>query len=75
MLAFSCSTEFMPEINEKLRLVKFSSEFKWTMTATMAIDYGLCYAIEQVFKAFFSDNQPKDIAVRETKSSGLITAK
>ena len=63
-LAFSCSTEFMPEINEKLRLVKFSDEFKVTMTATMAFDYICCFLIEQVFKFFFADSRAKDIAVR-----------
>jgi manganese-transporting P-type ATPase len=63
-IAFSCSTEFMPEINEKMRLVPFTSDFKFTMTATMVIDYVGCYIIEKVLKALFSDYKPKDIAVR-----------
>jgi manganese-transporting P-type ATPase len=63
-LAFSCSTEFIPEINEKLRLVPFSSEFKITMTATMLIDYLGCWIVERVLKFAFSDYRPKDIAVR-----------
>lgn len=63
-IAFSCSTEFIPEINEKMRLVPFTSEFKTTMTATMIIDYVGCYVIEKVLKALFSDYKPKDIAVR-----------
>lgn len=63
-VAFSCSTEFIPELNEKLRLVKFTDEFKWTMTVVMALDYVGCYVIEKALKALFSDYKPKDIAVR-----------
>jgi cation-transporting ATPase 13A1 len=63
-LAFSCSTEFIPEINEKMRLVPFSDEFKLKLTATMIIDYAGCWIIEKVLKFAFSDYKPKDIAVR-----------
>ncbi|KAJ5106004.1 hypothetical protein NUU61_003351 [Penicillium alfredii] len=63
-VAFSCATEFVPEINEKLRLVPFSTEFKVTLTVVMAIDYAGCWLIENVLKTQFSDFRPKDIAVR-----------
>lgn len=63
-VAFSCSTEFIPEINEKLKLVPFSTEFKLTMTAIMIADYVGCYVVENVLKRAFSDYRPKDIAVR-----------
>jgi cation-transporting ATPase 13A1 len=63
-IAFSCSTEFIPEINEKMRLVPFTSDFKTTMTVTMIVDYLGCYVIEKTLKALFSDYKPKDIAVR-----------
>jgi cation-transporting ATPase 13A1 len=63
-IAFSCSTEFIPEINEKMRLVPFTSDFKFTMTAVMVGDYVGCYIIEKVLKWAFSDYKPKDIAVR-----------
>ncbi|KAJ5132613.1 hypothetical protein N7448_006771 [Penicillium atrosanguineum] len=63
-VAFSCATEFVPEINEKLRLVPFSNEFKMTLTVLMIFDYGGCWLIENVLKSFFSDFHPKDIAVR-----------
>lgn len=63
-IAFSCSTEFIPEINEKMRLVPFTSDFKTTMTLTMIADYAGCFVIEKVLKALFSDYKPKDIAVR-----------
>lgn len=63
-IAFSCSTEFIPEINEKMRLVPFSSDFKVTMTTVMIVDYLGCFVVEKVLKALFSDYKPKDIAVR-----------
>lgn len=63
-IAFSCSTEFIPEINEKLRLVPFKDEFKYTLTAAMILDYVGCYVIEWGLKMLFSDYKPKDIAVR-----------
>jgi manganese-transporting P-type ATPase len=63
-IAFSCSTEFIPEINEKMKLVPFTSEFRYTLTITMIVDYLGCYMIEKVLKALFSDYKPKDIAIR-----------
>jgi cation-transporting ATPase 13A1 len=63
-VAFSCATEFIPEINTRLRLVPFSTEFKTTITTLMLLDYCGCWVIEQVFKRAFSDYRPKAIAVR-----------
>lgn len=63
-VAFSCATEFIPELNEKLRLVPFSTEFKITLTVLMIFDYGGCWLIENVLKNLFSDFRPKDIAIR-----------
>lgn len=63
-VAFSCATEFIPEVNEKLRLVPFSNEFKITLTLLMIFDYAGCWLIENVLKNLFSDFRPKDIAVR-----------
>jgi len=63
-IAFSCSTEFIPEINEKMKLVPFSNDFKFTMTAVMIVDYLGCWVVEQALKRLFSDYRPKDIAVR-----------
>jgi len=65
-VAFSCSTEFIPELNAQMKLVPFSSAFKTTMTITMIIDYFGCYIVEQVLKQAFSDFRPKDIAIRRT---------
>lgn len=63
-IAFSCATEFIPEINTQLKLVPFTTGFKTTLTTTMALDFGLCYAIEKGLKAAFSDFKPRDIAIR-----------
>jgi len=63
-IAFSCSTEFIPEINEKMRLVPFTSDFKTTLTTVMVLDYVGCWVIEKTLKFMFSDYRPKDIAIR-----------
>lgn len=63
-LAFACSTEFIPELNEKLRLVPFTTDFKIAMTTTMIVDYVGCWIVERVLKWAFSDYRPKDIAIR-----------
>ncbi|ORY59641.1 uncharacterized protein BCR38DRAFT_445097 [Pseudomassariella vexata] len=63
-IAFACSTEFIPEINEQMKLVKFTPEFKSTMTAVMIIDFLGCYVIEKALKFLFSDYKPRDIADR-----------
>jgi len=63
-IAFSCSTEFIPEMNEKMRLVPFTAEFRKTLTTVMIVDFLGCYVVEKVLKAIFSDYKPKDIAIR-----------
>ncbi|KAI2605652.1 hypothetical protein GGR54DRAFT_621064 [Hypoxylon sp. NC1633] len=68
-IAFSCSTEFIPELNEQMKLVKFTDEFKTTMTAVMALDYAGCWVIEVVLKRLFSDFRPRDIASRRPEQN------
>lgn len=63
-IAFSCSTKFIPELNEKMMLVDFSNEFSTTLTVVMMLDFVGCYSIEVVLKQLFSDFQPRDIAIR-----------
>lgn len=63
-VAFSCATEFIPEINEKLKLVPFTTDFKLMLTSVMVADYGACWIIEKALKWAFSDYRPKDIAIR-----------
>jgi manganese-transporting P-type ATPase len=63
-VAFSCATEFIPEINEKLKLVPFTADFKIMLTSIMVADYAGCWVVEKVLKFLFSDYRPKDIAIR-----------
>ncbi|KAH9871013.1 hypothetical protein J1614_006587 [Plenodomus biglobosus] len=63
-VAFSCATEFIPALNEKLKMVPFTTDFKIMITSIMALDFIACYVIEKGLKWGFSDNKPKDIAVR-----------
>ncbi|KAK7420441.1 putative cation-transporting ATPase 1 [Neonectria magnoliae] len=63
-LSFVCALELIPEINQGMKLVPFSDEFKTNMTAVMVLDYGVCYLIEIVLKKLFSDYRPRDIAER-----------
>ena len=63
-IAFSCATEFIPELNENLKLVPFTTDFKITLTSLMVVDYVGCWLIEKALKIMFSDYKPKDIAVR-----------
>ena len=66
-IAFACSVEFIPELNEKLKLVKFTSEFQQILTVTMLVDFIGCWIVEQAFKWAFSDNKPKEIATRHRR--------
>ncbi|KAG8526595.1 uncharacterized protein KY384_008796 [Bacidia gigantensis] len=66
-VAFSCSTEFIPELNSKLRLVPFTVSFRAVMTAVMVVDFVGCWVIEQGLKSAFSDFRPKDVAVRRSE--------
>lgn len=63
-LAFVCALELVPEINEGMKLVKFTEEFKMKMAVCMALDYMVCFVIEKGLKAAFSDYQARDIAER-----------
>jgi cation-transporting ATPase 13A1 len=63
-VAFAGSTEFLPELSDRLRLVPFTFEFKWTLTALMVADFAGCWVVEQIFKSLFSDFRPKDIAIK-----------
>ena len=63
-VAFSGATEFIPELNTKLKLVPFTYDFKVMLTSIMVLDYAACWIIEKGLKVAFSDYKPKDIAVR-----------
>ncbi|KAF2860434.1 E1-E2 ATPase family protein [Piedraia hortae CBS 480.64] len=62
-VAFSCATEFVPELNKQLKLVEFDMPFKARLTAAMVLDYVLCWGVERVLKNTFGV-KAKDIAIR-----------
>ncbi|KPI40823.1 Manganese-transporting ATPase 1 [Cyphellophora attinorum] len=68
-VAFAGATEFMPELNEQLSLVKFPVGFKSTLVWLMIIDYFGCYFCEYVFKQLFSDFKEKDISVKRPEQT------
>lgn len=63
-VAFSCATEFVPELNEKLKMVSFSMDFKIMITTIMVLDFVGCWVVEKSLKSAFSDYKPKPIAER-----------
>lgn len=63
-VAILSATEFIPELNEQLRLVPFTLEFRAVLIAVMLADYVGCWVIEQGLKKYFSDYKPKDVATR-----------
>lgn len=74
-VAFSCATEFIPELNTRLKLVPFTSDFKWMITMVMLLDYGACWIIEKGLKELFRDNKPKDIALRRPEQNARENAR
>ncbi|EPY53277.1 P-type ATPase [Schizosaccharomyces cryophilus OY26] len=64
-VAIAGVTEFIPELNSKLQLVKLPFNFQIQLLSTMVIDYGACWIIEEVMKKYFRDNKPKDIVLRD----------
>lgn len=75
-LALSGSTEFIPEMNEALKLVPMDSIFKARLTGVMLFDLGATWLIEIVLKHFFMDYKPSDIALRlDERTEGLIQKK
>ena len=58
-----------------MKLVKFTSDFKVRMTATMLVDYFGCYIIEKTLKWGFSDYRPKDIAIRRPEQNAKEEAR
>lgn len=63
-LAFSGATEFIPELNEAMKFVPMTTEFKIKLTTSMILDLVLTWLIENVLKYFFMDFKASDIAER-----------
>ncbi|KDN43683.1 putative SPF1-P-type ATPase [Tilletiaria anomala UBC 951] len=63
-VAFAGATEFMPEMNEWLQLVKLPGAFQVRLVTLMVVDFVGCYIIEWTIKAIFADQQPKDLITK-----------
>ncbi|KAK7203656.1 cation transporting ATPase [Myxozyma melibiosi] len=74
-LAFAGASEFIPELNEKLRLVPFEYDFKVRLCVAMSLDYAGAWVIEVVLKKLFSDYKPKDIAIHEERDPEDLVVK
>lgn len=74
-LALSGSTEFIPELNEVLKLVPMTETFRYQLTGSILLDLGLCWAIELSLKYFFMDYKPADIALRLDERKGHLLQK
>jgi len=58
-VAFSGSTDFMPELNRWLQIVVMENPFKVQLTAVMIIDFCGCWVIETMCKYLFANIEPK----------------
>ncbi|TPX56048.1 hypothetical protein PhCBS80983_g04821 [Powellomyces hirtus] len=58
-IAVLAASEFSDALNEWMQLVPFPDEFRYKLIATMALDFGGAWAVEQVCTYLFSDARPK----------------
>ncbi|KAH9942697.1 endoplasmic reticulum Ca-transporting P-type ATPase [Amylocystis lapponica] len=63
-VAFSGSTDFMPELNRWLQVVEMENAFKFKLTMTMLVDFVGCWVIEFITKWLFADLEPKAMITR-----------
>ncbi|KAK9475479.1 uncharacterized protein V1510DRAFT_409320 [Dipodascopsis tothii] len=64
LLALAGATEYMPELNEQMKLVPMIPEFRTKLCVAMIVDFCGSWIIEHGLKALFMDYKPKDIAIR-----------
>ncbi|KAI0746432.1 endoplasmic reticulum Ca-transporting P-type ATPase [Daedaleopsis nitida] len=64
LVAFSGSTDIMPELNRWLQIVEMQDSFKLKLTLTMVGDFVGCYVIEKVCKRLFATLEPKPMITR-----------
>lgn len=66
-LAVASATEFLPELNEAMKFVPMSDDFRFKLTACLALDFFGSWGAEQFFKFFFMDDKPSDISAQKVK--------
>lgn len=63
-VAFSGSTDFMPELNRWLQIVEMERHFKFKLTAMMITDFVGCWIIENVCKYLFASLEPRALITK-----------
>ncbi|PFH48590.1 hypothetical protein AMATHDRAFT_76662 [Amanita thiersii Skay4041] len=63
-VAFSGSTDLMPELNRWLQIVEMDDVFKFKLTAVMLLDLAGCWVVEIICKYFFADLEPKPMITK-----------
>lgn len=63
-VAFSGSTDFMPELNRWLQIVVMERTFKVQLTAVMIIDFCGCWVIETMCKYLFANIEAKGMITK-----------
>ena len=66
-LALASATEFLPELNEAMKFVPMTDDFKIKLTLTLLLDFFGSWGVEHFFKFFFMDDKPSDISVQQVK--------
>ncbi|KAF8137626.1 hypothetical protein EV363DRAFT_1254544 [Boletus edulis] len=63
-VAFTGSTDFLPELNRWLQIVEMDTAFKVKLTSVMVVDFAGCWVIEMACKYLFADLEPKPLITR-----------
>jgi cation-transporting ATPase 13A1 len=64
LVAYSGASEFIPELNSWLQLVKMTPAFKVKLSVSMILDFGLCFIVEKGCKFLFADLEPAEMVTR-----------
>ena len=64
LVAYSGASEFIPELNSWLQLVKMTPAFKVKLSVSMILDFGLCFVVEKGCKFLFADLEPAELVTR-----------
>ncbi|KAH8107467.1 hypothetical protein DFH11DRAFT_1826728 [Phellopilus nigrolimitatus] len=63
-VAFSGTTDFVPEFSRWLQIVEMQTFFKFRLVAVMVVDFVGCWLVEVVCKHLFADLEPKEMITR-----------
>ncbi|TFK65968.1 hypothetical protein BDN72DRAFT_800527 [Pluteus cervinus] len=63
-VAFSGSTDLMPELNRWLQIVVMEETFMFKLTLTMVVDFAGCWILEKGCKYLFADLEPRKMVTK-----------